>query len=143
MLIETVSKSNVVSSMSNGIGLCYFDPDTETLKEFSIDETIHLNPYEHSVRRFYFVKNTDLINNVRPILANLSIVSNTSDIDVKLNIGRERITSKYDYYDTETNNTVIVLFSEFPSGMIPIDLYIKSNTNKELDTDFVFNISIE
>lgn len=143
MIQESINKSNVSKNMAGDIGLCYFDPETETLKEFSPEELIHLNPYEHSVRRFYFVKNTDLINNIRPVLAKISILSNSIDVEVKIGIGRERITSKYDFYDTEINNTSIVFFQEYPSGMIPIDLCMKSNTNKEIDTDFTISIHIE
>ena len=73
----------------------------------------------------------------------LTAISRHSDIDIKLNIGNERISSKYDYYDTEINNTVISFFKEFPSGVIPIDLYFKSNTNKEIQTDFIINIFVE
>ena len=143
MIIETIDKSNISNSMSNSVGLCYFDPETEELKEFSPDETINLTPFEHSVRRFYFVKTAEIINNNRPIYVKLVALSNNLDIDIKLNIGNERLTSKYDYYDTEINNTVIAFFTEFPSGIIPIDIYFKSNTNREIQTDFSINIFIE
>lgn len=143
MIIETIDKNNISKNMSESVGLCYFDPETEELKEFSPEETINLTPFEHSVRRFYFVKTAELINNVRPIYVKLTAISNILDIEVKLNVGNERLTSKYDFYDTEINNTVICFFQEYPSGIIPIDLYFKSNTNRELQTDFMIKISVE
>ena len=143
MIIETIDKSNISKNMSKSVGLCYFDPETEELKEFSPEEVINLTPYEHSVRRFYFVKTAEIINNVRPMYVKLTAISRNSDIDIKLNIGNERISSKYDYYDTEINNTVISFFIVFNSGVIPIDLYFKSNTNKEIQTDFIINIFVE
>lgn len=143
MIIETIDKSNISKNMSKSVGLCYFDPETEELKEFSPEETIHLTPFEHSVRRFYFVKTAEIINNVRPIYVQLTALSNILDIDVKLNVGSERLTSKYDFYDTEINNTVLCFFQEYPSGIIPIDLYFKSNTNQELQTDFIIKIVVE
>lgn len=143
MLVETISKNNIAKRVSNGVGLCYFDPGTEEFREFDANAVINLTPFEHSVRRFYFVKSQEVIDNKIPTYTKLTVVSNHTGIDIKLNIGGERITSKYDFYDSEINNTVIAFFKGYPNGIIPIDLLIKSGLNEQVETDFQIYAVIE
>ena len=66
MAIKTVDKLNLSTNVINGIGLCYFDPETEQLNEFGSQEVLYITPFEESVRRYYLVKNSDFIDNKKP-----------------------------------------------------------------------------
>ena len=104
MTVKTVDSLSLSTNVSKGIGLCYFDPETEQLNEFGTQEYLYITPFEENVRRYYLVKNSDNIDNKRPIFASVSIISNNSDIDIKVSKGYERVTDKAEFYDVEINN---------------------------------------
>ena len=108
MAIKTVDKLNLSTNVINGIGLCYFDPETEQLNEFGSQEVLYITPFEESVRRYYLVKNSDFIDNKKPIYASISVVSNNNDIELKIGKGFERLTDKAEFYDTEINNNLLI-----------------------------------
>lgn len=142
MTVKTVDSLSLSTNVSKGIGLCYFDPETEQLNEFGTQEYLYITPFEENVRRYYLVKNSDNIDNKRPIFASVSIISNNSDIDIKVSKGYERVTDKAEFYDVEINNELLIFFNEYPSGIIPLDIYMKSNSNRNVDSDFNVKIVI-
>lgn len=142
MTVKTVDSLSLSTNVSKGIGLCYFDPETEQLNEFGTQEYLYITPFEENVRRYYLVKNSDNIDNKRPIFASVSIISNNSDIDIKVSKGYERVTDKAEFYDVEINNELLIFFNEYPSGIVPLDIYMKSNSNRNIDSDFNVKIAI-
>lgn len=142
MTVKTVDSLSLSTNVSKGIGLCYFDPETEQLNEFGTQEYLYITPFEENVRRYYLVKNSDNIDNKRPIFASISIISNNSDIDIKVSKGYERVTDKAEFYDVEINNELLIFFNEYPSGIVPLDIYMKSNSNRNVDSDFNVKIVI-
>lgn len=142
MTVKTVDSLSLSTNVSKGIGLCYFDPETEQLNEFGTQEYLYITPFEENVRRYYLVKNSDNIDNKRPIFASVSIISNNSDIDIKVSKGYERVTDKAEFYDVEINNELLIFFNEYPSGIVPLDMYVKSNSNRNIDSDFNVKIVI-
>lgn len=142
MTVKTVDSLSLSTNVSKGIGLCYFDPETEQLNEFGTQEYLYITPFEENVRRYYLVKNSDNIDNKRPIFASVSIISNNSDIDIKVSKGYERVTDKAEFYDVEINNELLIFFNEYPSGIVPLDIYMKSNSNRNIDSDFNVKIVI-
>lgn len=142
MTVKTVDSLSLSTNVSKGIGLCYFDPETEQLNEFGTQEYLYITPFEENVRRYYLVKNSDNIDNKRPIFASVSIISNNSDIDIKVSKGYERVTDKAEFYDVEINNELLIFFNEYPSGIVPLDIYMKSNSNRNVDSDFNVKIVI-
>lgn len=140
MTIKTVESLTPISNVINGIGLCYFDPESEQLIEFGHQEDLYVTPFEESVRRYYLVKNSDLVGGTRPLFASISITSNNSDLEVKLAKGPIRISDKAEYYDVEINNTLTLFFNEYPSGVTPLDLYFKSYSNTYLESDLDIKI---
>lgn len=139
MAIKTVEKLNLTPELSRGAGLCYFDPETEALTEFSSQELIYITPFEESVRRYYLVKSS-----AEPsVFASVRIRSNSALMDLKVSVGGIRVTAKEEFIDLEVNNSLVVFFSEFPSGIIPLDVYFKSNANKKLESNFSIKINIE
>ena len=142
MTVKTVDSLSLSTNVSKGIGLCYFDPETEQLNEVGTQEYLYITPFEENVRRYYLVKNSDNIDNKRPIFASVSIISNNSDIDIKVSKGYERVTDKAEFYDVEINNELLIFFNEYPSGIVPLDIYMKSNSNRNIDSDFNVKIVI-
>lgn len=143
MAIKTVDKLNLSTNVINGIGLCYFDPETEQLNEFGSQEVLYITPFEESVRRYYLVKNSDFIDNKKPIYASISVVSNNNDIELKIGKGFERLTDKAEFYDTEINNNLLIFFNEYSSGIIPLDFFFKSSSNHKVESDFSIKIKID
>ena len=143
MITRSVDISTVKSNVKNAIGLCYFDTGTEQLTEFLNVESIYLTPFETSVRRFYLVKTSTLMEGVKPSYANMSVKTSNPDIDIKISLGSDNITDPYDFYDVPLNNNILILFSNYPSGIIPIDFYFKSNTSRKVDITFDINIEVK
>lgn len=105
----------------NGIGLCYFDPLDETLKEFNSDVKIPVYPKEKAVRKFYIVKDDmTLIPNVVVFRAS----SSSSDYIVKSFLGN----SEFSFETIEKDNPCLDFFSNYPTGIIPVSIYIESTT---------------
>lgn len=142
MTVKTVDSLSLSTNVSKGIGLCYFDPETEQLNEFGTQEFLYITPFEENVRRYYLVKNSDSIDNKKPIFASIKITSDNSDIDMKVSKGYERVTDRAEFYDVEINNELLLFFNEYPSGIIPLDVYMKSNSNRNIDSDFNIKIVI-
>ena len=124
--IEEVGLDNISDTYKtkNGIGLCFFDPFGETLKEFDSTTKIPVYPLEKVVRRFYVVKDD---YNVVYNTITLKIASNSSNYLIKASTAEGA-----DFTQIPNNNTVIDFFSKYPNGIIPLNLYIESvSTNLE------------
>ena len=142
MITRSVDINTLKSNVSNSIGLCYFDNTTEQLREFINIENIYLTPFETSVRRYYLVKTSDLIDNLKPTFASMTVISNSTDIDIKISLGKDNLTDIYDFYDLQVNNSINIFFNNYPSGIIPVDFYFKSNTTRKIDINFDINIEV-
>lgn len=142
MTIKTVDSLDLSTNVSRGIGLCYFDPETEQLNEFGSQEFLYITPFEENVRRYYLVKTSDSIDNKKPIYASISFTSENLDLSIKIAKGYQRVTDKAEFYDVSDNNELIVFFNEYSSGIIPLDVYIKSNSNRNIDSDFNVKIIV-
>ena len=108
----------------NGIGLCFFDPFDETLKEFDSTTRIPVYPTESALRRFYILKD------------DYSIITNIVFVKVKSNsdeyIVKASTDDSVDFDQIPKDNVVIDFFSKYPNGIIPFTIYIKSlSTNVE------------
>lgn len=117
----------------NGVGLCYFDPTLEILKEFTNDIILPVYPGEESKRQFYIVK--DDANLVLNTLSFKAFI-NSANYSVKTSLNYTA-----DFPNITNNNTVLVFFSQYPSGIIPITLYIKNLADTV--EDFDLNLEIE
>jgi hypothetical protein len=138
LTLDNVGLSNINTSTPTtyGIGLCYFDPSSETLKEFSSSTSIPVLPYEESIRRFYILKDSGtIIGNT----VSLTVTTQSSDYVVKNTIAGLLDDDEFDTINP--NNVSIAFLSEFSSGIIPVDIYIKSLTYSL--TNVVLNIQLE
>lgn len=125
------------NSLSSIIGLCYIDPVSEKLVEFNSDEKIYLTPFENTVRRYYLVVVDTLHRGIRLQYATIKVSSEYDDIYVKILEGNTN-NDRYNYDDVEANNSVTVFFNNYPNGIIPLDINIKSLTA----TNVQFSIDI-
>ncbi len=132
MIIAEVPEVNlthisIAQKTLNGVGICFFDPVTETLFEFNSNTKIPIYPMEESYRRFFIVR--DGINITFNTVTIQTIVENSSYVSKLL------FDKVQDINTVPENNTIIEFFSNFPNGIIPFYLYIKSNSSSYLDVD--------
>ena len=115
-----------------GIGICYFDPVDEVLKEFNDDIKIPIYPNEKSYRRFYIVKdNTEINYNTVSITAS----TNTSEYSIKTVLDQS-------VENVQNNNQLLEFFSNHPNGIIPFYFYIESNTTSYLDAEISIELEV-
>ena len=133
--LENIGTDNLSQNYrtANGVGLCYFDPTEEVLREFEGKSVLPIYPGEVSKRQFYIVKDGH------------NLVLNTLTFKASVDDTSYEVKTALDYnadFDAITNgNTVIIFFSQYPTGIIPITVYIKNinDTTEELD----LNIELE
>ena len=128
-------------SLLNNLGLCYFDPVTEKLVEFNNEELIYLTPYENIVRRYYLVIMSDLYNGIKLQYGNIKFSSIYEEVEVKILEGLGTINDKYNFDDVEANNTITVFFNNYSTGIIPIDVNIKSLVSTHATFELDINIT--
>ena len=133
--IESIDASNLDSNYKtiNGIGLCYFDPEDEILKEFNPTAILPIYPGETSKRQFYIViDDTSLLLNTITFTASLE----DSEYSVKSSLNYND-----NFDDIINNNSVVAFFSQYATGIIPITVYIKNE--KDTLEDVVLDIELE
>lgn len=106
----------------NGIGFCYFNPETELLQEFDTSTSIPILPYEESIRRFYIVRDT-YTGSINTLKLTFLIVS--EDYEIKSIVAKEDVDIS-DFKDVPKGNTNLIFLSEHPSGIIGVDVLIQS-----------------
>lgn len=118
-----------------GVGVCYFDPADEVLKEFTPSISIPIYPTEKSVRKFYIVKDDPSIiyNNVI-----LTARTESDKYEVKLSVSETE-----DFSTIENGNTLIEFFSNFSSGIIPFNLYINNKSTSIDDVKLTIDMEIK
>ena len=88
-MAKIITRNQLPYNLVDGIGVCYFDPETEKLKEFHSGLSLVVGPFETTVRRFYVVKPSTLINGFTPMYSIVSFRSILSDITFKVNTGAD------------------------------------------------------
>lgn len=133
--LENIGTNNLSQDYKtvNGVGLCYFDPLEEVLKEFEGDVTLPIYPGESSKRQFYIVR--DGLNLIVNTVTFKATVDDTS-YEVKTSLDHNA-----DFESVANGNTVLVFFSQYPTGIIPITVYIKNI--KDTIEDLDLNIELE
>lgn len=119
---------------SNGVGLCYFDPSDELLKEFTSDVVLPIYPGEESKRQFYIVKDdTSLI---------FSTLTFKASVENPAYVVKTSLDYNADFSSLPDNNSIIAFFSQYPHGIIPLTVFIKnvSDTIEDLDLDIELEI---
>lgn len=139
MAIKTLDIEAIPSQVSNPVGLCFFNPTSESLEEFTSDESIYLTPYEESVRRFYLVKTSQPLENN---FAKLAIHSDTLGIELRAKVGEGSISNIQDFKDTPNNTEFFVFYGNYSSDIIPIDIYFKSTTALLVESKFLIKLEI-
>lgn len=128
------------SHLDGSIGLCFFNPETDTLEEFSGDAKILLGPFEESVRRFYLVKPSNTIQGKVFSYAKVKVEPSSSAYIVKVRVGDGALSSPEDFKDI-VGTECLPFFSNYTNGLIPIDFYTKNVVGVE--STHTLDITIE
>lgn len=125
------------TSLSQQVGLCYYDPIDETLKEFNTipSHLMSVNPYETVLRKYYLVAQA----NVSAVSIRLTDSSNLNIYSAKVIISDLEPT--IDLFDTlgSFNNYVI----SNPTAYTLIPVWILLNSTSPLSTIGSLQIEIE
>lgn len=139
--MKTLNANSLPSNLMNIMGFCYFDPETERLVEFNSNEEIYLTPYESTVRRYYLVVTSDMYNGSKLRYATLQFTSPSDDVEVRALEGLDTVNDRYNFDDVDINTSLTVFFNNHASGIIPIDVNLKSLTS--VNGDFKLSVSIK
>lgn len=142
MVINTIYDQDVgvehISTSSKtryGVGICYFDPATEILKEFNTTTKIPVYPGEKSSRRFYIVKD-DV--NINPSNVLLKVRNTSSSYEVKISTEAD-----VDINTLPENNVVLEFFSKYPNGIIPFSLHIMNKSTTLEEVSIIFDMEVK
>lgn len=130
------------SHLTDEVGMCYYDPKTEDLKEFDPSVVIHTGPFERSVRRFYLVKPSGTIRGQLYTQAKIKVESQSPHVEHKVKVGLDNISIPSDFIEYDLNNEIIVLFSHHTTGVIPIDLYTRCNIANSLEATLALSLEV-
>lgn len=135
--IEKVGLQNLSDSHKtrNGIGLCFFDPYDETLKEFDSTTRIPIYPAEKSLRKFYIVKDDYTLI---PNIAIVKVKANSDEYIVK-----SATDGVLDFDVIPKDNVVIDFFSKYHTGIIPFTLYIESLSTSLSEVSLTIDIEVK
>ena len=128
----------ITGTLDNDIGLMYFDPTSQTLKEFdSSVVNIPLYPYDKTIKRFYLCG--PILHDSRNLV--IEVLTTDSELyNTKVLVGNNRPT-KTDFNlasDSFSFNTSIL--GSVYTNVIPVDVYIESITSTEKTINLEINI---
>lgn len=115
---------NIDSNLTDDIGLMYFDPETDSLKEFNSSVYIACKSFSYDIKRFYLC---GAILNYPCIITLTAATSDLNLYTVKVRLGDSSVHSY-----TSFNNTSEVLsintsvLGAVYTNAIPIDILIES-----------------
>lgn len=139
-MTKQITREAMPSSLEGTIGLCYFNPETDTLHEFNNDVRVVLGPFEESVRRFYIVKPSNTISNKVYSYFRLRVEPSSPTFALKVRLGERTLSSPESFSNIE-GKEVVEFFNNYVNGLIPIDFYTKNNSI--LEAEFHMDITIE
>lgn len=140
--METLEITGVVS---NNLGLMYFDPVTETLKEIDSTATyLTCKSYSFTIKRFY------LTGSLLDYTSTVKITVGTSDLelyDCKIIKGIQvSLLSDFDSASSELTISSQDLGLQY-TNVVPVDILIKSKTTTEkviqLEIELLGNLATE
>ena len=127
--IDKIGPKNLNNNFKtvNGIGFCYFDPVDEVLKEFNSTAVLPVYPGEISKRQFYIV------------IDNMTLTFNTIEFKAESSSSKYIVKSSLDYNFDEVlvdpDNVVVAFYSQYPTGIIPVTIFIKNEADTVEDVD--------
>lgn len=142
-----VSTNNTVQ---NEVGICYFDPIDETLKEITLLENHVLTsqPFKKTIKKYYLIVNptSDLITSVeiQPIFGDLPdglVIDPTDFYNVKLVISNTEPTlSNFDDLDNMNSFTIS---NPAPGSITSIWVLVESKIPLNAILDISFDVNYE
>lgn len=137
----SIDRDKFPSALDGTIGLCYYNPQEETLKEFDPNTSIVLGPFEESVRRFYIVKPSGVVQGSVYSYVKLTASSASPTFDIKLKIGGSYLSDIEDFSSIEGKECV-AFFSHYTNGLIPVDFYCKNSSTIENTTSLELTLEV-
>ncbi len=120
---------NIDSNLTDDIGLMYFDPESDSLKEFNSSVYVACKSFSYDIKRFYLCG--AILN--YPYIITLSLsVSDSTLYTVKVKLGTSTTKSYTDFANSVSTLSIntSVLGSVYTNA-IPIDVLIESNSTTE------------
>lgn len=120
---------NIDSNLTDDIGLMYFDPESDSLKEFNSSVYVACKSFSYDIKRFYICG--AILN--YPYIITLSLsVSDSTLYTVKVKLGTSTTKSYTDFANSVSTLSIntSVLGSVYTNA-IPIDVLIESNSTTE------------
>lgn len=131
------------AQLLDDIGLCYYDPKTEQLKEFDPSVFIAVSPYEYSVRRFYIAKPSGTIQGKVYRNLTVSVASSSTLVTQKIRIGPQEISRASDFVEHEENGSISIPLDMYPTGIIPVDIFTQCNSPVALEAPMEITLEVE
>lgn len=130
---------NPKTKTKHGVGLCFFNPETELLQEFDSNTTVPILPYENSIRRFYIVRD-NYTGDISTISITLMIES--EDYTVKTKVGSDK-TEESDFDNIPSSAMNVIYVSQHPSGIIPLDVMITSKSYSLSKVSLIIDMDVD
>lgn len=128
----------ITGTLENDIGLMYFDPTTQTLKEFdSSVVNIPLYPYDKTIKRFYLCG--PILHDTRNLV--IEVVTTASEVyNTKVLVGNNRPTREDFSLATDSFSFNTSILGGTYTNAIPVDVYLESLTSTEKTINLEINI---
>ena len=119
----------ITGTVSNNLGLLYFDPETETLKELDSSATyLTCKSYSFTIKRFY------LTGSLLNYTTTVTLTVNSTDEDLyNCRVIKGSKASILSDFDNSTNELVLSAqdLGVYYTNVIPVDILITSNSSTE------------
>lgn len=120
---------NIDSNLTDDIGLMYFDPESDSLKEFNSSVYVACKSFSYDIKRFYLCG--AILN--YPYIITLSLsVSDSTLYTVKVKLGTSTTKSYTDFANSVSTLSINTsVLGTVYTNAIPIDVLIESNSTTE------------
>ena len=120
---------NIDSNLTDDIGLMYFDPESDSLKEFNSSVYVACKSFSYDIKRFYICG--AILN--YPYIITLSFsVSDSALYTVKVKLGTSTTKSYTDFANSVSTLSINTsVLGAVYTNAIPIDVLIESNSTTE------------
>lgn len=120
---------NIDSNLTDDIGLMYFDPESDSLKEFNSSVYVACKSFSYDIKRFYICG--AILN--YPYIITLSLsVSDSTLYTVKVKLGTSTTKSYTDFANSVSTLSINTsVLGTVYTNAIPIDVLIESNSTTE------------
>lgn len=134
-----VAQDNMIEegTIANSVGLCYYDPFEETIKEFDATSNIMaVNPYERILKKYYLVANDALS------IVTIGLVNTESVATYSAKVIISEIKPNFELFDELTSFNTFKIANPQLGHLIPVWILLESllpittQTNMSITLDY-------